>query len=43
MEATFREALYHGAYTDFVTGEPVELSEATVLDMEPWSYRVFVQ
>ncbi len=41
--ATFQESLYHGSYTDFVTGEPTELGAGVSLAMAPWSYRVFVR
>jgi hypothetical protein len=40
---TFKESLYHGAYVDFFSGEKVELGADLVLDLEPWSCRVFVR
>lgn len=43
VAATFRDALYHGSYTDFSSGSREELSESAVLDIEPWGYRVFVR
>ena len=35
--------LYSGTYTDFFSGEQVELNGSTQLTLKPWSYRVFVQ
>ena len=43
VACTFAQSLYHGAYRDYFSGDAVDLSEALVLDLEPWSYRVFVQ
>lgn len=40
---TFKEALYHGTYTDYFEEESAELDVDTEVEMEPWSYRVFVQ
>lgn len=40
---TFEENLYYGKYTDYFTGEAVELLGSTQLELEPWSYRVFVK
>ena len=40
---TFEDRLYHGAYTDFFSGEKVTLDESTKFEMSPWSYRVFVK
>lgn len=41
--ATFEEGLYHGAYTDYFGEESVELDESSQLELEPWSYQVFVK
>lgn len=43
VTASFRESLCHGTYTDFTSGAQVQLTEATVLEMDPWTYRVFVR
>jgi len=40
---TFRESLYHGAYTEYFSGAAVTLDDTTRLTLEPWGYRVFVQ
>jgi hypothetical protein len=42
VRTTFRESLFCGTYTDFTTGERVDLAEDLALAMAPWSYRVFV-
>ena len=41
--AKFQESLYHGTYTDFFSGEKVELGADTALKLGPWDYRVFVK
>jgi glycosidase len=39
----FSEALFAGTYTEFASGEQARLAQDTALDMQPWSYRVFVR
>ena len=43
QQVTFAEALYHGEYLSFASGEPVTLGANTRLELEPWAYRVFVR
>jgi glycosidase len=40
---TFKETLYHGKYTDYFSGEAVELDGTARLELKPWSYRIFVK
>jgi len=40
---TFKESLYHGRYTDYFAGRPIELDASTKLNLKPWGYQVFVQ
>ena len=40
---TFKEALYHGAYTDYFLKQQVTLDASTKLTIAPWSYHVFVK
>jgi len=40
---TFREALYHGTYTDAFSGQAATLDAATRLTLAPWGYRIFVR
>jgi glycosidase len=40
---TFRETLYHGAYTDYFAKRTVALDASAKIVLEPWSYRVFVK
>ena len=40
---TFKETLYQGKYTDYFTGEAVELDGSARLELKPWGYRVFVK
>ena len=42
-QVTFSDALYHGDYSDFSSGEKVTLDAGLKLEMPPWSYRVFTQ
>ena len=37
------ETLYHGNYTDFVTGESTALDASSTLTMKPWGYKVYVK
>lgn len=41
VSATLKEGPYPGSYTDFQTGESVELAEGATLDMAPWSYVLY--
>ncbi|HCD53063.1 MAG TPA: alpha-amlyase [Balneolaceae bacterium] len=41
--ANFKEKLYYGTYTDYFTGEEYELGPDFTLEMEPWSYKVYVK
>lgn len=40
---TFGESLCHGAYTDYLTKEPMKVDADTTLTLEAWSARVLVQ
>jgi glycosidase len=40
---TFKESLYHGKYTEYFGGRPVELDASTKLNLKPWGYQVFVK
>jgi glycosidase len=37
------ERLYHGIYMDFFSNENVELTSSSRFELNPWSYRIFVQ
>ena len=39
----FEEALCHGSYTDYFSGEAVTVSADTRLSLGPWGFRVFLQ
>ncbi|MBB4080063.1 glycosidase [Lewinella aquimaris] len=41
-ELRFGEQLWHGAYTDGLTGDPVSLTEGDVVGVEGWGWRVLV-
>jgi len=41
--ATFPESLPYGKYTDYFSGDSVEISESTHLELKPWDYRVYVK
>ena len=40
---TFDDSLYTGSYTDFTTGESVELAENLTLEMPAWGYKVYIK
>jgi hypothetical protein len=40
---SFEEAVYHGRYRDFTSGDEQTLDSDLVLEMPAWSYRVFVR
>jgi len=40
---TFEESLFHGKYTEYMSGQSAELSAATQLELQPWAYRIFVK
>jgi glycosidase len=40
---TLFEALYHGVYQDYFTGEAVEFTGPTQVELKPWGYRVYVR
>jgi glycosidase len=40
---TCADRLYHGTYTDYISRERVELSDATRFALPPWGYRIFVK
>lgn len=43
QRVTLRERLYHGRYVEYFSQAAVELTGSTVLQLEPWSYCVFVK
>ncbi|MBC8172150.1 MAG: alpha amylase C-terminal domain-containing protein [Anaerolineae bacterium] len=40
---TCHEHLYHGTYTDFFSGETVQLDASTTFSLPAWGYQVFVK
>jgi hypothetical protein len=40
---TFHESLFHGIYTEYMSGQPAELSASTQIGLQPWEYRIFVK
>jgi 1,4-alpha-glucan branching enzyme len=40
---TFHESLFHGIYTEYMSGQPAELSATTQIGLQPWEYRIFVK
>ncbi len=39
----FKEALYQGNYRDFESEESLVLDENTILDLKPWSYKIYIK
>jgi len=40
---SFQDRLYHGVYHEFSAGKRVSLDESAVLEMAPWTHRVYVK
>ncbi len=40
---TFKDSLYHGKYTNYFEGQPVELDASAKLSLKPWGYQIFVK
>ncbi|HSR70320.1 MAG TPA: alpha amylase C-terminal domain-containing protein, partial [Acidobacteriota bacterium] len=40
---TFQQSLHRGTYRDYFSGDTVSLTAQTQLDLQPWSYHVFVK
>lgn len=40
---SFKETLYHDSYTDYFSGEAIELNETAQLQLKPWDYKIFVK
>ena len=43
QNVTFHESLYHGRYTEYMSGQSVELSADTPFELQPWEYRICVK
>jgi glycosidase len=39
----FKESLYHGQYLSFGNDETVTLDENSVLELQPWAYKIYVK
>ena len=40
---TFKDTLYHGKYTEYLSGQPMELDASSKLTLKPWGYQIFVK
>lgn len=43
QNATFKETLYHGEYTDYFTKRNFSFNEGSMLELKPWDYKVYVK
>jgi glycosidase len=43
QSATFEESPFHGEYIEYISGQPVELSAVSRIELQPWGYRIFVK
>jgi glycosidase len=43
QSVTFEESLFHGKYTEYMSGQSAELSAATQMELQPWAYRIYVK
>lgn len=42
QNATFMDDLHLGNYTNYLTGETIEITAESAINLKPWGYRVFV-
>jgi glycosidase len=40
---TFHESLFHGQYTDYMSGQPMILPANAQIELKPWDYRIFIK
>lgn len=43
QKVEFKESLFTGKYQDFSSGETIDISKDTALELAPWAYKVFVK
>jgi glycosidase len=43
QSVTFEESLFHGKYTEYMSGQSAELSADTQMKLQPWAYRIYVK
>jgi hypothetical protein len=43
QRVTFQDALYHGRYREFGSGDDVTLDADSELELPAWSYRLFTR
>ncbi len=43
QSVTFSDAPFAGAYTEYFSGNAIDIDSSTQLDLEPWGYRVYVR
>ena len=43
QNVTFKDSLYHGKYTEYLSGEAAELDASSKVMLKPWGYQVFVK
>lgn len=43
LSVSLKETLFHGRYTEYFSGDRLELHSATRLELDPWAYKVFIQ
>ena len=43
QNVSFHQTLYHGHYTNYLTGRPIELLDETRLKLAAWDYYIFVK
>jgi hypothetical protein len=40
---TFKDNLYYGKYTEYLSGQPTELGADSKVTLKPWESKIFVK
>ena len=40
---TFKDTLYHGKYTEYLSRQVVDLDASSKVGLKPWGYQIFVK
>ncbi len=43
QNVTFEEGLYHGQYTEFMSGEKAELTASSSIELKPWGFKIYIK
>ena len=43
QSVTFEESLYHGQYTEFMSGEKTEFTASSSIELKPWGFKIYIK